>query len=204
MDKPNNKHISNIEEQCLNNMQIKWQKLYEVLIVILIFLPIVTSPILMGVFNQKALGIIVIIISLALLIILAIIRKKIIKSSFYKIKDVEQRCKVIEVRNLTTLKFLYETSALTIIEKPEPRLLNILYNWLNNMQAIAVEELPIYTFEAKKLKEEFNYSGIPDKYKIICISSKDLNLNDDNLKIFGEQHFIFGRYLDDIIDNEIK
>lgn len=202
----NNQHIKDLEDsifQYATDQKNTQQRIYEILICILIFLPIITTIILVAL-GKTAIGIIIFAICLVLLAILFITRKKLILSSFYKVKDANEKCNIIKVNDLSILEKLYNESALTTMSAEnliEPNYLDIIYNWLNNLGTIKNEKLDIYTFTGKEIKEKYGFN-VGNKINVVCIPLGQLNVNDENLKKLGEQHFMFKtRYFDDMIDN---
>lgn len=201
-----NQHIKDLEDsifQYATDQKNTKQRIYEVLICILIFLPIVTTIILVAL-GKTAIGIIILAICLALLAILFITRKKLILSSFYKVKDAYKKCNIIKVNDVLLLEKMYNESALTTMSAQnliEPSYLNIMYNWLNNLRTIKNDKLDIYTFTGKEIKEKYGFN-VGNKINVVCVPLGQLNINDENLKKLGEQHFIFKtRFFDDMIDN---
>lgn len=201
-----NQNIKDLEDsifQYATNQKNKQQRIYEILICILIFLPII-AIIILSVLGKTAIGIVILAICFLLLAILFITRKKLILSNFYKVKDAYKNCNVIKVNDLSLLEKMYNESALTTMSAEnliEPSYLDIMYNWLNNLGTIKNEILDIYTFTGKEIKEKYGFN-VGNKINIVCIPLGQLNVNDDNLKQLGEQHFMFKtRYFDDIIDS---
>lgn len=201
-----NQHIKDLEDiifQYATNQKNKQQRIYEILICVLIFLPII-AIIILSVLGKIAIGIIILVICFLLLAILFITRKKLILSSFYKVKDAHKNCNIIKVNDLSLLEKMYNESALTTMSAEnlvEPSYLDIMYNWLNNLETIKNEKLDIYTFTGKEIKEKYGFN-VGNKINVICIPLGQLNVNDDNLKQLGEQHFMFKtRYFDDMINN---
>lgn len=197
------KKFAILEDKDLANLEPKLQKIYDVCMVILILLPIILAILFIGVLNKVGIGVTVIIISIIFIAMLAFIRKRYILSSFYKVQDVEKHCKFIEVKDLDIIDKLKENSALTFYYDGNLENLNVLYNWLNNMSAIKDEILPMYIVSGKIFQEKYSKHIFKNDEKFICISLDDLNLDNSNIKQFSENHFKFGRYLDDIIDNYI-
>ena len=202
----NNQHIKDLEDsifQYATDQKNTQQRIYEILICVLIFLPIITIIILVAL-GKTTIGIIILAICLVLLAILCITRKKLILSSFYKVKDAHKNCNIIKVNDLLLLEKMYNESALTTMSAEnliEPSYLNIMYNWLNNLGTIKNEKLDIYTFTGKEIKEKYGFN-VGNKINVVCVPLGQLNINDENLKKLGEQHFMFKtRYFDDMIDN---
>lgn len=141
---------------------------------------------------------------LALFIIYgAFIRKQIMISRFYKIKNGHQYIHLIKVEDTSFLDELYQNSALTFFAEPVPELLDFIYNWLNNKQVLKEESVNMYLLTGKHLKDKYKYRGLDDHITILCIMLKDLNLNDENMISFSREHFAVGaRWFDDIIDNK--
>lgn len=201
-----NQHIKDLEDnifQYATDQKNTQQRIYEILICILIFLPIITTIILVAL-GKTAIGIIILAICLVLLAILFITRRKLILSSFYKVKDAHEKCNIIKVNDLSILDKMYNESALTTMSAEnllEPSYLNIMYNWINNLATIKNDKLDIYTFTGKEIKEKYGFN-VGNKINVLCVPLGQLNINDENLKKLGEQHFIFKtRYFDDMIDN---
>lgn len=155
-------------------------------------------------FGKTAIGIIILVICYLLIPIVFITRKKLILSSFYKVKDAHNNCNIIKVNDLSLLEKMYNESALTTMSADnliEPQYLDIMYNWLNNLGTINNKTLDIYTFTGKQVKEKYGFS-IGNTINVVCIPLGQLNVNDENLKQLSEQHFILNtRYFDDMIDN---
>ena len=201
-----NQHIKDFEDsifQYATNQKNKQQRIYEILICVLILLPII-AIIILSVLGKLAIGIIILVICFLLIAILFIARKKLILSSFYKVKDARKNCNIIKVNDLSLLEKMYNESALTTMSAEnlvEQSYLDIMYNWLNNLGTIKKEKLDIYTFTGKEIKAKYGFN-VGNKINVVCIPLGQLNINDDNLKQLGEQHFIFKtRYFDDVIDN---
>ena len=202
----NNQHIKNLEDsifQYATNQKNKQQRIYEILICTLILLPII-AIIILSVLGKIAIGLIILVICFLLLAILFITRKKLILSSFYKVKNAYKNCNIIKVDDLSLLEKMYNESALTTMSAEnliEPNYLDIMYNWLNNLGTIKNEKLDIYTFTGKEIKEKYGFN-VGNKINVICIPLGQLNVNDDSLKQLGDQHFTYKtRYFDDVIDN---
>ena len=201
-----NQHIKDLEDsifQYATDQKNTQQRIYEILICILIFLPIITTIILVAL-GKTVIGIIILAICLLLLAILFVTRKKLILSSFYKVKDAHKKCNIIKVKDLSILDKMYNESALTSMSVEnllEPSCLNIMYNWINNLATIKNDKLDIYTFTGKEIEEKYGFN-VGNKINVVCIPLGQLNINDENLKKIGEQHFMFKtRYFDDMIDN---
>lgn len=199
-----NKNIKELEDnivQYVINQKSIQQRLYEILICILIFLPIISTPIL-GVLGKTAGGIIILIICFLLIPIASSIRKKSILSSFYKVKDAHKNCNIIKVNDLSLLEKMYNESTLATMSAEnliEPSYLDIMYNWLNNLGTIKNEKLDFYTFTGKAIKEKYGFD-IDNKINVVCIPLTQLNIIDE--KKISEQQFMFKtRYFDDIIES---
>ena len=111
-----NQHIKDLEDsifQYATDQKNTQQRIYEILICILIFLPIITTIILVAL-GKTVIGIIILTICLLLLAILFVTRKKLILSSFYKVKDAHKKCNIIKVKDLSILDKMYNESVLMI------------------------------------------------------------------------------------------
>jgi len=185
-----------------NEEDKKKQKMYDIFITIMIFVPIIISPILIG-FNQTLIGILLIIICWGLLFIIGTNRRKNITKGFYKIKDAHTKFNIINVNDEKTIKELYDDSALTFIVEPSNRLLDFIFNWLNNENVLKSDSLNLYVFDGKLLKSVYDFCKVSDNMTFMSIFNKDLDINETNIKKFSYNHFqVKSRWLDDIVNND--
>ena len=184
------------------NEDKKRQKTHDIFVSIMIFVPIIISPILIG-FNQTLIGILLMIICWGLLFIIGTNRRKNITKGFYKIKDAHTKFNIINVDNENTIKELYEDSALTFMAETSDRLLDFIYNWLNNENVLKSDSLNLYVFDGKLLKSVYDFCKVSNDIKFISIFNKDLDINEANIKKFSHDHFqVKSRWLDDIVNND--
>lgn len=182
--------------------EIKKQKLYDIVMSILILVPLFLGPILIT-FNHVLLGILIIVISYTLVAIIGINKRKAINRRFYKIKNAHNRFKIINVNDKKIIKELYNNSALTFMAEPSDELLDFIFNWLNIENVLMSEEINLYVFDGKKLKDTFEFSKVPEDIKFMSIFNKDLNINKSNIESYSRNHFKVGaRWLDDIVGND--
>lgn len=177
--------------------------LFIALMVIWLLGPIVAGTVLFCM-NHLLAGILVIVIPYLCLFLWGVLRKQKQKRDFYKIKDANTRFDIVPISDAETIKALYDNSALTFfIEETDPKLLNWLYNWLNNEGVLKEERVKLYTYSGADLKNAFGKrkkTGSEEKF--MSIDLKDLNLNDSNMRQFSLDRLqIGGRWLDDIIEN---
>ena len=133
-----------------------------------------------------------------------VLRKRKQKKDFYKINDANTRFDIVPVSDTETIKALYENSALTFfIEETDPKLLNWLYNWLNNEGVLKSERLSLYTYTGQDLKNAFGKrKRFRTEDKLMSIFLKDLDINDSNELQFSRDRLqVGGRWLDDIVGN---
>lgn len=186
-----------------NEEDKKKQKMHDLFASIMIFVPIIISPILIAVFNQTLIGILLMIICWGLLAVVGINKRKNINKTFYKIKDAHKKFNIINVDNEKTIKELYEDSALTFMAETSDRLLDFIYNWLNNENVLKSDSLNIYVFDGKLLKSTYDFSKVSNNMKFMSIFNKDLDINETNIKKFSYGHFqVKARWLDDIVNND--
>ena len=159
------------------NEDKKRQKTHDIFVSIMIFVPIIISPILIG-FNQTLIGILLMIICWGLLFIIGTNRRKNITKGFYKIKDAHTKFNIINVDNENTIKELYEDSALTFMAETSDRLLDFIYNWLNNENVLKSDSLNLYVFDGKLLKSVYDFCKVSNDIKFISIFNKDLDINE--------------------------
>ena len=179
----------------------KKQIMHDIFVSIMIFSPIIISPILIAAFNQTLIGILLMIICWGLLA--AINKRKNINKTFYKIKDAHTKFNIINVDNEKIIKELYEDSALTFMAEPSDRLLDFIFNWLNNEDVLNSDSLNLYVFDGKLLKSTFEFSKVSNNMKFMSIFNKDLDINETNIKKFSHDHFqVKARWLDDIVNND--
>jgi hypothetical protein len=173
------------------------------LICILLCGPWVAGPILLGTHHTLA-GILAIVIPYSGLALWGVLRKRKQKKDFYKIKDADARFDIVPVSDTETIKALYDNSALTFfVEETDPKLLNWLYNWLNNEGVLKSERLNLYTYTGQDLKNAFGKrKRFRTEDKLMSIFLKDLDINDSNKLQFSTDRLqIGGRWLDDIVGN---
>ncbi|MBO6065580.1 MAG: hypothetical protein J6P36_04085 [Lachnospiraceae bacterium] len=172
-------------------------------ICILLCGPWVAGPILLGTHHTLA-GILAIVIPYSGLALWGVLRKRKQKKDFYKIKDADARFDIVPVSDTETIKALYDNSALTFfVEETDPKLLNWLYNWLNNEGVLKSERLNLYTYTGQDLKNAFGKrKRFRTEDKLMSIFLKDLDINDSNeLQFSTDRLQIGGRWLDDIVGN---
>ena len=168
----------------------------------MIFIPLIASPVIIAVFNELLLGIFLFVICYGLLVVIAIYKRKNITRKFYKIKNAHNRFKIIEVLDENIIRELYDDSALTFVAEPSDKLLDFIFNWLNNEGVLETEELYLYTFNGELLNNVFDSNYIPNNMKFMSIFNKDLNINNENVKSYSIAHFqVKARWLDDIVNN---
>lgn len=175
-------------------------------IAIAIGVPIVVLPIflpgIMSIWNHAlwGLGIMVLIYGIAVLLLLY--RMHYICSRFYKIRDVQDKIRIIPVNDGDFLEELYLNSALTFIEAPDAAFLKFLYNWLNNVGVLKGETVNLYTFTSRELRQNFRNAGF-DEYEtlpVLCVDLRELNITEENKLRFSKEHFAVGaRWLDDMV-----
>ena len=181
----------------------KRQKIHDIFVSIMIFVPLIISPILIAGFNQTLIGILLMIICWGLLVVVGINKRKNINKTFYKIKDAHTKFNIINVDNEKTIKELYEDSALTFMAETSDRLLDFIYNWLNNENVLKSDSLNLYVFDGKLLKSTYGFSKVSNNMKFMSIFNKDLNINETNIKSYSYAHFqVKARWLDDIVNND--
>lgn len=132
----------------------------------------------------------------------ALFRKKRIMKKLFPISIGSENIEKIYINNPDFLDHLYAGSALTMgIEgMPDAEFFNIIYNWLYGLNGLRNGQLKLYFLQGAQLNQKFNCK-IGDDTQIICISKQDLDINKENAEQFSIEHMIFGRYLDDIVDN---
>ena len=186
----------------MGNKEKKDNPVFVTIIVILLCGPWIAGPVLLCT-NHILAGILVIVIPYSCLTLWGVLRKRKQKKDFYKIKDAHTRFDIVPVGDTETIKALYDNSALTFfIEEIDPKLLDWLYNWLNNEGVLKGERLTLYTYTGRELKNAFGKKRIRVEEKLMSIFLKDLNLNDSNMAQFSMDRLqIGGRWLDDIVEN---
>jgi len=187
----------------MGNKEKKDNPVFVAIVCVLLCGPWIAGPILLGTGHILA-GILVIVIPYLCLALWGVLRKRKQKKDFYKINDANTRFDIVPVSDTETIKALYENSALTFfIEETDPKLLNWLYNWLNNEGVLKSERLNLYTYTGQDLKNTFGKrKRFRTEDKLMSIFLKDLDINDSNELQFSRDRLqIGGRWLDDIIEN---
>ena len=180
----------------------KKEIVYAAFLCALIFGPFIAGPILFT-YHHILAGILVFVIPYACLALLAFLRKRKQRAERFKIPNAHLRFTVIPVAEGQLLKELYENSALTFFGEPSDKMLDELYNWLNNEGVLKEESLNLYTYDGKMAKDVFGKrKRFGDEEKFMSIFLKDLKLNDSNMRQFSLDRLrIGGRWLDDIVGN---
>ena len=205
MNKKDNTYIEYLQNVVTNlpknDEDSKKQKIYDILIAILILSPIIITSLLMA-FNYYLLGIAIIVLCWGMCAIIGINKRKQINKAFYKIENAYTKFNMLNVEDVSVIKELYKDSALTFNAEPSNELLNFIFNWLNNENVLKSESLNIYVFNGYMLRQVFDFSNYDDDIKFLSIFLKDLDINDSNIESFSKAHFSVGsRWLDDIVDN---
>ena len=205
MNKKDNTYIEYLQNVVTNlpknDEDSKKQKIYDILIAILILSPIIITSLLMA-FNYYLLGIAIIVLCWGMCAIIGINKRKQINKAFYKIENAYTKFNMLNVEDVSVIKELYKDSALTFNAEPSNELLNFIFNWLNNENVLKSESLNIYVFNGYMLRQVFDFSNYDDDIKFLSIFLKDLDINDSNIESFSRAHFSVGsRWLDDIVDN---
>lgn len=139
--------------------------------------------------------------------IIYIIKTEIIIKKFYKVSDVYKKFNIINVENSEKVKELYNHSALSYSYIPDKAFLNFIYNWLIFENVLKDDNnINIYLFTGKLLKDTFNIIGYEDDIPILSIDLIDLDLsNPENSNNFYKHYIItYGRYLDDMVNSCYK
>lgn len=189
------------------NKNRKEQKLFDIIfgtVFIVCILSFMAALVLICALQNRA-GIIMLGLVLVCFIVTvgyALFRKKRIMKKLFPISIGSENIEKIYINNPDFLDHLYAQSALTMgIEgMPDAEFFNIVYNWLNGLKGLRNGNLKLYLFQGTQLNQKFNCK-IGDDTQIICISKQDLDINKENAEQFSIEHMIFGRYLNDIIDN---
>lgn len=189
------------------NKNRKEQKLFDIIfgtVFIVCILSFMAALVLICALQNRA-GIIMLGLVLVCFIVTvgyALFRKKRIMKKLFPISIGSENIEKIYINNPDFLDHLYAQSALAMgIEgMPDAEFFNIVYNWLNGLKGLRNGNLKLYLFQGTQLNQKFNCK-IGDDTQIICISKQDLDINKENAEQFSIEHMIFGRYLNDIIDN---
>lgn len=205
MNKKDNTYIEYLQNVVTNlpknDEDSKKQKIYDILIAILILSPIIITSLLMA-FNYYLLGIAIIVLCWGMCAIIGINKRKQINKAFYKIENAYTKFNIVNVEDVSVIKELYKDSALTFNAEPSNELLDFIFNWLNNENVLKSESINIYAFNGYMLRQAFDFSNYDDNIKFLSIFLKDLDINDSNKESFSRAHFSVGsRWLDDIVDN---
>lgn len=189
------------------NKNRKEQKLFDIIfgtVFIVCILSFMAALVLICALQNRA-GIIMLWLVLVCFIVTvgyALFRKKRIMKKLFPISIGSENIEKIYINNPDFLDHLYAGSALTMgIEgMPDAEFFNIIYNWLYGLNGLRNGQLKLYFLQGAQLNQKFNCK-IGDDTQIICISKQDLDINKENAEQFSIEHMIFGRYLDDIVDN---
>jgi hypothetical protein len=186
------------------NRNNKNQKRFDIIFGTIFYLCIILTIAafgLMGV-SVKAgvIMLLVILLCFGVAITYALLRKKRIMKLLFPVPVGAENIEKIDVEQVDVLEHLYENSALTIGMEtiPNAEFYNILYNWLNGMNALQDGKLKLYFLTGNVWNQRFDYKVAGDT-QIFCISMRDLNINAENTEQFSYEHTVFGRYLDDIV-----
>ena len=169
---------------------------------VLLLGPFVAGPILLAKDHILA-GILAFVISWGFLCLIAVLRKRKAKKSFYKIQNASARIDIVPVSEEETIRALHENSALTWRGEPSDSFLNQMYNWLNNEGVLKEERLNLYTYDGVLLKQVFGKrKKFGDEEKFMSVFLKDLDINESNERQFSLDRLrTGGRWLDDIVSN---
>ena len=111
MNKKDNTYIEYLQNVVTNlpknDEDSKKQKIYDILIAILILSPIIITPILTA-FNYYLLGIAIIVICWGMCIIIGINKRKQINKAFYKIENAYTKFNIVNVEDVSVIKELYK------------------------------------------------------------------------------------------------
>lgn len=142
----------------------------------------------------------VILLCFGVAITYALLRKKRIMKLLFPVPVGAENIEKIDVEQADILDHLYEDSALTIGMEavPNAEFYNILYNWLNGMNALQDGKLKLYFLTGKMWNQRFDCK-VADDTQIFCISMRELNINAENTEQFLHEHMAFGRFLDNIV-----
>lgn len=142
----------------------------------------------------------VILLCFGVAITYALLRKKRIMKLLFPVPVGAENIEKIDVEQVDILDHLYEDSALTIGMEavPNAEFYNILYNWLNGMNALQDGKLKLYFLTGKMWNQRFDCK-VADDTQIFCISMRELNINAENTEQFLHEHMAFGRFLDNIV-----
>jgi hypothetical protein len=186
------------------NRNNKNQKCFDIIFGTIFYLCIILTIAafgLMGV-SVKAgvIMLLVILLCFGVAITYALLRKKRIMKLLFTVPVGAENIEKIDVEQVDVLEHLYDNSALTIGMEtiPNAEFYNILYNWLNGMNALQDGKLKLYFLTGNVWNQRFDCK-VADDTQIFCISMRDLNINTENTEQFSYEHTAFGRYLDDIV-----
>ena len=98
-------------------------------------------------------------------------------NGYHQIKNAHTNFQITEVNDDDTIKALYENSALTFFMEPNSLFLDFLYNWFNYEGVIKENNIKLYVYNGKKLKNVYKYSRVNDSLPLMSIFLKDLNIN---------------------------
>lgn len=184
----------------------KKQKIYEIILGVLIFLSVILSAIIGALVEKNAIIYIILcmLICWGLIGVLAFARKQIMNKKIYKIINAHNNFNIVEF-NKNIIEDLRKGNALVFCGKPNSKFLDFLYNILNNCNAINNKNIDIYTLTIKDIRDKYNYdyskmigNEIPNEYEIFCIKISDLKLDDNNLRDFSLLKNILGiQYFED-------
>ncbi len=139
-------------------------------------------------------------LSFYMAVLIYILWKKYILSKFYKVKNAEENCEIIEVKDLSFLDILYKSSAITYFKKPEPEMLCFLYNRLNNKELLKDEKLKIYTLTSVEIKEKYNIDMASRKKFLMCVLPEDLNIENNDVMNFKVDYSFGSSLFDSFVD----
>lgn len=123
-----------------------------------------------------------------------VLHTKYVRTKFYKVKNGEEYCELNPVDDISFLESLYNTSVLTLISRPDPEFLNLLYNRLNNQGFLKDTILKIYMLTVEDTDGKYNIPIMGEGYFLLCIFSEGLNVPADFSRTFADDFAVFGGY----------
>lgn len=204
-------HLNGIITDIYASHMEKAQKSHEIKILSLLGFLII-APVIVYLFFSNTL--VVIIFSLAFLLDIFLIsytvkkRNKKVKDFLYKVHDAHLLFNIIDC-NQNTFDELKQNNALIFYAVPTDDILDLLYNVLNNMNALKEKNLNIYKFTFKDLSDKYNFDSdkisrnecLSNEY-LFCFKMNDLQISDENIKEFTNlKHKLRLLYFDDFILN---
>lgn len=180
------------------NYQAGKQRKLEVMLAICIALPILLICFLpcVFIFVSQTAGIYTLlglVLFQALAMAASLFRKNQILRRHLKVRIGEEKLEIIPIENVDGFEEFCQSLLVTVTTKSNisEELLNLIYNWLNNLNVLKDEPLKLYIIKAKQLEERYHYDVMQDK-NAVCIAKEDLNSSEENLQqFFKEYKFMF-------------